>query len=247
MELIRAIRAEWVKAVLSRPFGIVLIPLLLISLFFVMVADFNEDRFSHDFVFGVTTFVSILFLQAAHGYDLIAIALAVVSVAKEIRDGTVSMNLAGLSRRWTLYAAKLIALSSVLAVLVAAQILVSLLAWILFRGPVPLASRPDVLLKLAGLNLSLVLPGAVLVLAAVMLIGQFTSPTGTALGGIGFVGLLQLLHLVPVLEAFLPVDPAGVLYGPEDPHTTGYFLTFLYIAIFVAAGLAAWSRRQLPG
>jgi len=54
---------------------------------------------------------------------------------------------------------------------------------------------------------------------------------------------------VPILEAYLPVDPADLLYGPDDgyPYTIGYFLTFLYIVIFAAAGMAEWSRRQFPG
>jgi|GEM_PF-6927864 len=240
MELMRAIRVEWIKVMRSRVFRGALILAAVIMLMIIMALN-GQSRSSVWFPFYFLG-VHILF-QILHLYDLIAIAFAATFMAKEIRDGDILPRLAGLSRRWTLYAAKWISIASALAIVVAALTLFSLVVWFLLHGPLP-ASRPVNLLLFIGMMMMMALPGMLLAMSAVMLIGQFTGPEGAVVGGMAFVGALEALYdLVPAVRDYLPVKPLELSEEPYVPLA----LMALYIAVVAAAGILVFGRRDFAG
>jgi ABC-2 type transport system permease protein len=178
---------------------------------------------------------------------LVAIALAMGSVAGELDRGTAALVLAQPATRRAFLAAKLIAIGTVLGV---AMLLATIAAWVytavLFE-PLPIGGW----VAMAVLSWL-----ALAAWAAVTFCASAATGSTTAAAGLGFVGLigLSLAAIVPVLDRVLPTGlalPAIQLAAAETAELDGGRLatavigTLGVIVASLAVAVVAFRRREL--
>jgi ABC-2 type transport system permease protein len=168
---------------------------------------------------------------------LAAIALAMGSVSGELDRGTAALVLAQPATRGAFLAAKLVAISIVLAVAVVAATAVAWVYTAILFEPLPIAGW----LAMAVLSWL-----ALLAWASLTFLASAATGSTTAAAGLGFVALvvISLASIVPALDHLLPSGlslPAIQLAATGTVVDTSAALTAVIgtVVLIVAAGLGA--------
>ncbi len=173
---------------------------------------------------------------------LVAILMAMGSVASERERGTAALLLAGPASRTAFLVAKLVVLALALAVAVAAAVATAwLYTAILFTVPSAVG------FGLAGVLLWLEL----LVFAALTFLGSTVSRSALAAAGLGLALLVVLgvLGTLPTLGAIVPTGLTGtaraVALGPAEPDWRPLAGAVLVIGVAIGASIAVFEREEL--